>query len=39
MKIIGEYCIQDCVLVTKLLDKLEIITNNLSMSNVCYVPF
>lgn len=38
-KIIAEYCIQDCVLVIRLLNKLEIITNNISMANVCYVPF
>lgn len=37
-KIIAQYCIQDCVLVSNLLDKLEIITNNFSMASVCYVP-
>lgn len=37
-KIIAEYCIQDCVLVIKLLAKLEIITNSISMANVCHVP-
>jgi DNA polymerase elongation subunit (family B) len=35
---IAKYCIQDCVLVLKLLYKLEIITNNISMANVCSVP-
>jgi DNA polymerase elongation subunit (family B) len=37
-KIIAEYCIQDCVLVIRLLAKLEIITNSISMANVCHVP-
>ena len=38
-KIIAEYCIQDCVLVSRLLSKLEVITNSISMANVCHVPF
>ena len=37
-KIIAEYCIQDCILVSKLLAKLEIVTNSISMANVCHVP-
>jgi len=37
-KLIAEYCIQDCALVSKLMAKLEIITNNISMANVCNVP-
>ena len=37
-KIIAEYCIQDCVLVSRLLAKLDIITNSISMANVCHVP-
>ena len=37
-KLIAEYCIQDCALVSKLMAKLEIITNNISMATVCYVP-
>ena len=37
-KIIAEYCIQDCVLVSRLLAKLEIVTNAISMANVCHVP-
>jgi DNA polymerase elongation subunit (family B) len=36
--IIAKYCIQDCVIVLKVLYKLEIITNNISMANVCSVP-
>lgn len=38
-QLIAIYCIQDCVLVSKILAKLEIITNNISMANVCHVPF
>lgn len=37
-KIIAEYCIQDCALVSNLMAKLEIITNNINMANVCHVP-
>lgn len=37
-KIIAEYCIQDCVLVSKLLDKLYILLNHIGMANVCIVP-
>jgi DNA polymerase elongation subunit (family B) len=36
--IIAKYCIQDCVLVNKLINKLQIITNNCAMANVCHVP-
>jgi len=36
--IIGKYCIQDCVLCNKLMTKLQILTNNIGMSNVCHVP-
>ena len=35
---IAVYCIQDCVLVGKLLTKLDVIINNMSMANVCSVP-
>ena len=38
IKIIAEYCIQDCILVNDLLDKLDIFINSLGMSNVCLVP-
>jgi DNA polymerase elongation subunit (family B) len=31
-------CIQDCVAVTKLVEKLKIITNAIGMANVCHVP-
>ena len=38
IKIIAEYCIQDCILVNDLLDKLDIFINSIGMSNVCLVP-
>jgi DNA polymerase delta subunit 1 len=38
IKIIAEYCIQDCILVNDLFDKLDIFVNSLGMSNVCLVP-
>jgi len=37
--IVAKYCVQDCELCLNLLQKLEIITNNIGMSNVCLVPF
>uniref|UniRef100_A0A6C0BF04 DNA polymerase n=1 Tax=viral metagenome TaxID=1070528 RepID=A0A6C0BF04_9ZZZZ len=37
-KIIAEYCIQDCELCNLLTMKLEILANNIGMSNVCSVP-
>ena len=37
-KIIAEYCIQDCVLVNNLINKLCILTNKMAMANVCSVP-
>lgn len=36
--IIARYCLQDCRLVLKLLNKKKIIVNNIGMSNVCLVP-
>lgn len=36
--IIAKYCIQDCVLVLHLFLKLDILPNNVGMSNVCFVP-
>jgi DNA polymerase elongation subunit (family B) len=36
--IVVHNCIQDCVLVNKLINKLQIITNNCAMANVCHVP-
>ena len=35
---IAEYCLIDCILVNRLINKLEIITNQIGMSNVCMVP-
>lgn len=37
-KVIAEYCIQDCALCNHLIMKLEILANNMGMSNVCLVP-
>jgi len=37
--IIAKYCIQDCVLCNKLINKLQIITSNMSLALVCNVPF
>ena len=36
---IAKYCIQDCVLLIRLLKKLDVIPNNIGMSNVCLIPF
>ena len=36
--IIAIYCLQDCTLVSKLMNKLQILTNNIGMANVCHVP-
>jgi DNA polymerase elongation subunit (family B) len=36
--IIAKYCIQDCELVSKLISKLQVLTNNIGMANVCHVP-
>ena len=33
--IVAKYCVQDCALCNRLLIKLEMITNNIGMSNVC----
>ena len=35
---IAVYCIQDCALCLHIINKLQIITNNIAMANVCYVP-
>jgi len=36
--IVAKYCIKDCELVNKLIAKLQVITNNIGMANVCSVP-
>ena len=37
-KIVAKYCIQDCELCNKLVNKLSIVSNNIGMANVCSVP-
>ena len=37
-KIVAKYCIQDCALVNKLMARLCVVINNISMANVCVVP-
>ena len=36
--LIAKYCIMDCILVTRLFDKLDIFINNYGMAQVCSVP-
>ena len=36
--LVGKYCIQDCVLVNKMMEKLDVISNSIAMANVCKVP-
>ena len=36
--LIAKYCIQDCVLCVNLMNKLNVLTNNIGMANVCSVP-
>ena len=36
--IVAKYCVKDCKLVSLLINKLEVVTKNLEMANVCYVP-
>ncbi|AYV75920.1 MAG: DNA polymerase family B elongation subunit [Terrestrivirus sp.] len=36
--IIARYCIMDCALCNKLMAKLQVLTNNIGMANVCNVP-
>ena len=35
---VAKYCIQDCLLVNLLMDKLCFLSNNIGMANVCSVP-
>ena len=37
-RVIAEYCVQDCALCNQLMIKLEVLANNIGMSNVCQVP-
>tara|TARA_B100000700_G_scaffold327593_1_gene442625 strand:+ start:966 stop:4505 length:3540 start_codon:yes stop_codon:yes gene_type:complete len=36
--IVAKYCIQDCVLCNDLASKLDVVSNNVGMANVCSVP-
>jgi DNA polymerase elongation subunit (family B) len=36
--IVAKYCVKDCKLVSLLMNKLEVVTKNLEMANVCFVP-
>ena len=36
--IVATYCVMDCALVIKLMDKLKVLNNCIAMSNVCNVP-
>jgi len=36
--VIAKYCLIDCILCNRLIDRLDIITNNIGMSQVCTVP-
>lgn len=36
--LIAKYCVMDCILVLKLMEKLKVINNNIAMANVCNVP-
>ena len=38
-QLIAKYCLMDCILVTRLFDKLDIFINNFGMAQVCSVPF
>lgn len=37
--VVAKYCVKDCRLVNLLVNKLEVVTKNIEMANVCYVPF
>jgi DNA polymerase elongation subunit (family B) len=37
-RIVAEYCLIDCILCIRLMDKLELIINNIGMAQVCSVP-
>jgi DNA polymerase elongation subunit (family B) len=36
--VVAKYCVKDCKLVNLLINKLEVVTKNIEMANVCYVP-
>lgn len=35
---VAKYCVKDCVLVNFLMEKLDVLANNMAMSNVCFIP-
>ncbi len=35
---LAKYCIQDCILCNTLMEKLQVLNNNIGMANVCSVP-
>lgn len=35
---IAKYCVQDCKLVNKLVNKLSVVENSIGMANTCWVP-
>ena len=37
--VIGKYCVKDCVLVNKLMEKIDVVSNSIAMANVCKVPW
>jgi DNA polymerase delta subunit 1 len=37
-RVVAEYCLIDCILCNRLMDKLEILLNNVGMAQVCSVP-
>lgn len=36
--LLAKYCVQDCALGNRLMNKLQILNNNIGMANVCSVP-
>lgn len=36
--VIAKYCVQDCILVNKLIENRKIVIQNISISNVCKIP-
>jgi DNA polymerase elongation subunit (family B) len=36
--IVAKYCLKDCSLINLLINKLEIVTKNIEMANVCFIP-
>jgi len=38
-KIVAEYCLQDCLLPLRLMEKMDVIIKKMGMAHVCNVPF